>query len=443
MFSFLMTESARARRDARNWLEVADKVWHYRRDQLTDAQARELQALSGELRQRLRRKDDAGRLKLGMEGLEAALRKVGGRVYPKTSLTENVEFFLAAAIIILGIRAFVVQPFKIPTNSMWPSYNGMTHEVFEKPADSPNAVFRLGRFLAFGAIHYEMKAPATGAVQVPFIVRNGRVFVPFSVAKDRKWLVLPTQVREYQFIVGGEPARVRVPLDFDFDKVVQEAFFKEKGDLAAAITSMARNGKARESYLSPAPGSGGSPERVILVEVGTASKPGAPVLAFDILTGDQLFVDRLSYNFVRPDVGQGFVFRTGNIPGLARQVTGSNGRVEYMPDDKYYVKRLVGLPGDTLEIREPVLFRNGSPITGAKAFERNARQEENYPGYRNAGMLSNGGTAKVPPDRFLALGDNSPNSLDGRMWEFVPEDDVIGRPLFIYYPLTRRWGPIR
>lgn len=65
---------------------------------------------------------------------------------------------------------------------------------------------------------------------------------------------------------------------------------------------------------------------------------GERVMAFDILTGDQLFVDRMSYHFIRPGVGSGFVFRTGNIDGIAR-----------VYGDQYYIKRLVGVPGDTLE----------------------------------------------------------------------------------------------
>ena len=58
------------------------------------------------------------------------LRRTGGAIYPKSSLVENVEFFLVAAIVILGIRTYFLQPFKIPTNSMWPTYNGMTPEAF-------------------------------------------------------------------------------------------------------------------------------------------------------------------------------------------------------------------------------------------------------------------------------------------------------------------------
>jgi signal peptidase I len=182
---------------------------------------------------------------------------------------------------------------------------------------------------------------------------------------------------------------------------------------------------------------------VILADVGVAEAAGDTVLSFDILTGDQLFVDRVSYHFVKPSVGQGFVFRTGNIKGLGRSVRNSAGGYDYVAEDKYYVKRLVGLPGDRIEIREPALYRNESPITGSKAFDLNARREGKYPGYRYAGVLTAGDVVTVPEDGFLALGDNSPDSYDGRSWGFVPEEDVIGRPLWIYYPLTRRWGPTR
>jgi signal peptidase I len=111
------------------------------------------------------------------------------------------------------------------------------------------------------------------------------------------------------------------------------------------------------------------------------------------------------------------------------------------PQDQYYIKRLVGTPGDVLEINRPVLYRNGAPITGDDSFDKNARQAERYPGYRNEGRMQLGVKVTVPEDEFLALGDNSASSLDGRYWGTIPAKDVVGKPLFIYYPFTRRWGP--
>jgi signal peptidase I len=146
-----------------------------------------------------------------------------------------------------------------------------------------------------------------------------------------------------------------------------------------------------------------------------------------------LFVDRMSYHFVRPSVGDGFVFNTKNIA-----VDPDKPHME-----QYYIKRLVGLPGDTLEIKNFTLYRNGRPIEGAAAFAKNARRDGDYVGYRNLRGLAVGQTMTVPPDGFLALGDNSANSADGRYWGFVPAKDAVGRPLFIYFPFTRRWGPAR
>ena len=172
------------------------------------------------------------------------------------------------------------------------------------------------------------------------------------------------------------------------------------------------------------------------VPLGKRVHAGDPVMRFDLLTGDQLFVDRFSYHFVRPTVGQGFVFRTGHIPGIG--------------SDQYFIKRLIGTPGDRIEIREPALFRNGAPITGSETFEWNARRVSPYGGYVNATRedsrytyLFKGEPVTIPPNVYLALGDNSRNSLDGRFWGFVPAKDVVGRPLFIYYPFTRRWGTAR
>jgi signal peptidase I len=161
-------------------------------------------------------------------------------------------------------------------------------------------------------------------------------------------------------------------------------------------------------------------------------RKGERAMSFDELTGDQLFVDRASYHFIRPKVGSGFVFRTGNIPDIQRQY-----------GDQYYIKRLVGVPGDVLEIRDSTLYRNGAPITGSSAFAANAKRAERYGGYQAALRLAPGSTVTVTENSYFALGDNSYNSQDGRYWGTVPAKDVVGRPMFVYFPFTKHWGPAR
>ncbi len=433
MFGFLQSNERKMRENADNWLHLADKIGHYRRDELTSVQLQDLRAKSADLRLRLRQRADASRLKLGIEGLEGVLRQIGGTFYPKSAIVENVEFFLVAAIIVLGIRTFFLQPFKIPTNSMWPTYYGMTAENLPPGAPAPGALGRAFRFVAFGAQRRVAIAPNDGEVSLKFFASG---YAAFTYRPARKWLVIPTEVREYTFYVDGAEVPVQVPADFaDFDRVVQETLLG--GTSAGRFIEQARlRGAVSRSEIELREGAG-DVRAVYLVKLGRTVRAGDPIVRFDVMTGDQLFVDRLSYHFVRPKVGDGFVFRTRNIA--------------YIGADQYYVKRLVGLPGDNLEIRPPVLYRNGKPITGAGAFKLNADRIGQYQGYTsglrggefNLGWLAPGDTLKVADHSFFALGDNSGNSRDGRYWGFVPEKDVVGRPLFIYYPFTRRWGPAR
>jgi signal peptidase I len=439
MFGLFESQEKKMRENASNWLEVASRVWNYRRDRMTELESDELVQKTGNLKKLLAERADAARLKLGIESLEGILARTGGAIYPKTSLGENVEFFLVAAIVILGIRTYFVQPFKIPTNSMWPTYYGMTAETFKPGEAAPNPLMGAIRFLAIGAQRHTITAPQDGEVTVPFFMVGNSPLVAYTVKPGRAWLVLPTKLREYTFYVGGQPSSITVPEDFSgFDEVFLKSFFPDKDAMKAQIRKAGQDGRIEE--LSQKRDSSESTYyQTLRVPMGRMVKKGEPIVRFDVLTGDQLFVDRVSFNFVRPTVGQGFVFRTDHIPEIVR-----------MFGDQYFIKRLIGAPGDTVEIREPMIYRNGAPITGSKTFEWNFNKTGLYTGYVNATrddsrytILFPDETVTVPPRSYLALGDNSHNSMDSRYWGYVPEKDVIGRPLFIYYPLTSRWGTAR
>ncbi len=426
MFGPFASQHRKTRSLANDWLELAQKVVCYRRDVLSEADLSAVGMASGQVRQLLREQADTAKLKLGIDALELVLRRTGGPHYPKSSWVENVEFFLVAAIVILGLRTFYVQPFKIPTNSMWPSYYGMTGQVYASKAEEPSPVEQALGFLAVGASSRRVDAPEGGEVLLP-IGGSGRGLISYNEVPGRSWLVLPDRQREYRIFTGSRSAMVRVPLDFDMDWVLRDTFFPgDKRSLSEIVNAERLANRLAEVTVATAAG----PQRAYFLRTGKVVKAGERVLSFDILTGDQLFVDRVSYHFVRPKVGDGFVFRTGNIPDLAR-----------MGGDQYYIKRLVGVPGDTLRIADYTLYRNGAPITGSPAFDKNARQAESYVGYRNEGSFRRGAEVKIGEHQYMAMGDNSANSLDGRYWGTVPGKDVVGRPLFIYYPFTKRWGP--
>ncbi len=415
MFGLFSTEEKKMRTNASNWLELADKIFNYRHDILPDADRASLRQEIEKVRDLLRKKADAAKLKLGIESLEPVLRKTGGRYYPRSTVQDWVEFFLVGAIVILGIRAYFAQPFKIPTNSMWPSYYGMTPEVFKKPADEPNLLGQAARFAAFGATRETLVAPSSG--QLSAIVRFDGSLAPSGKVAGKKFLVLPAEEKEYTFSLGQAEVKIAVPVDFDFDWAFREQFGLTKAQMI-------------ELFKKSPNKRGGDHARV------TFDRPierGEKIFSFDILSGDLLFVDRFSCHFFKPKVGQGFVFRTGNIPLIGK--------------DDYYIKRLVGVPGDKLEIREPVLLRNDAPITGADGFDHNNKRDGKYAGYVNempfmsGSNLAKGQTFTLPENKYFAMGDNSNHSFDSRYWGTVDAKDVVGRPLIIYYPFTRRWGP--
>lgn len=112
------------------------------------------------------------------------------------------------------------------------------------------------------------------------------------------------------------------------------------------------------------------------------------------------------------------------------------------------VKRLVGLPGDTLEMRAGVLFRNGERVEEPRATHPDSTTTDLThpwmewqrrflaPGTEPTSYeptLHDWGPILVPEDRYFMLGDNRENSLDSRYWGFVPRDLIKGKAVMIYY----------
>lgn len=136
--------------------------------------------------------------------------------------------------------------------------------------------------------------------------------------------------------------------------------------------------------------------------------------------GDRILVNKFLYFFKEPDRGDIIVFSTKGIKGL---------------DGKDYIKRLVGLPGDTVEIKDGHLYVNGKMLVYPEKFRTNYYY--NFDGYPEEGYGSRGQALKVPAKSYYALGDNSINSKDSRYWGFVPKRNVKGKALFIYWPIWR------
>ncbi len=171
-----------------------------------------------------------------------------------------------------------------------------------------------------------------------------------------------------------------------------------------------------------------------------------------LLIGDFLLVNKMVYGaeipgttlelpaFKNPERGDVIVFEP---PATAHEPPRTN-----------YVKRITGVPGDTLLMREARLFVNGHPLPepyvkpGGRGVPRPAsdfswqrahlvgpRRRRGYQPTRDEW-----GPLVVPPESYFVMGDNRTNSEDSRYWGFVPRDAIKGSPMLVYYSYVREGG---
>lgn len=139
---------------------------------------------------------------------------------------------------------------------------------------------------------------------------------------------------------------------------------------------------------------------------------------------DQVFVDRISYRFSEPRRGDLVVFRTAGIDGIDAGA--------------FFVKRLVGLPGERIEIGDGRVLANGRALS-----ERDGIPALNYTAPRGLPKLNldDSYSYAVASDGYFVLGDNSAHSYDSRYWGSVPRENIDGRVARIYYPFSRLGTP--
>lgn len=126
--------------------------------------------------------------------------------------------------------------------------------------------------------------------------------------------------------------------------------------------------------------------------------------------------------------------------------------VFHHPHPAYLIKRVVGLPGDRLRMQDEHVLVNGVPLAEPyAAFEpappspfRDAFPAAVYTDpeidpewWRQMQSLVHNGELTIPPGRYFVLGDNRNHSKDSRFWGFVRQDEIVARPLVIYFSLTR------
>src|SRR3954447_16479195 len=291
--------------------------------------------------------------------------------YREAGWRENCEVILVAIVVAVGVRSYFIQPFKIPTGSMQPTLNGIIGHPSTAPA--PNVLRQIAEFLILGRNYINVVASEDETVREVVEQKYLFFFTWSRIVTDRgtHWVYAPEATLSHDFQVGS----------------------------------------------------------------GARYKRGQITARGAVDTGDQVFVDKFSYNFVSPGLGDVFVFRTKHILMIPEDPqTGA----------PYFIKRLVGLPGDTLRIDPPLLYVNGE-APKRFGFRRVMKAKPPYRGYAlGRQYLANPNqTFTVPAHSYFAMGDNSYFSYDSRYWGPVPEENLVGRGLLVYWPFNQHWGLIR
>jgi signal peptidase I len=150
----------------------------------------------------------------------------------------------------------------------------------------------------------------------------------------------------------------------------------------------------------------------------------------NLLIGDHLLVNKVVYS---PSLGGPEALLMGKKPLQRGHVV-----VFKYPEDpsRDFIKRVIGLPGETIEIRSKQVYIDGKPLDEPYVhfLEPPLRPEDPEYGIRfDGGRGDDYGPRKVPEGQLFVMGDNRDNSKDSRYWGFLPADQVKGRALMVYW----------
>jgi signal peptidase I len=354
----------------------ARKLLRYRKDLLKEDQLAEANRLIEEL-------EAAAKARSPEKVEEAVVRldKYCASIAPArkdAGLRENCEVILVAVAIAMGIRAYFLQPFKIPTGSMQPTLNG----IIGYPADAPT----------------------------PNVFKR----VVDNALWGRNYIDVVSEIDNNQVMDLKESKR------FFFFTYTQIKTRQGQYNVRASRRTL-------EEYFDLRP--------------GKTYARGEPIVRGFIQTGDQVFVDKFSYHFRRPKRGEVFVFKTTGIPtDENRRFPGGPSqfyikRLAGLPGDRLRID-----PPDLYingeRAREWTFERVMSQQDGYGGYTNGSR------GFHAPILGQPHDVVELPPNSYFALGDNSNASSDSRYWGVIPGRNLVGRGFFVYWPFTSHWGVI-
>ncbi|HAB18416.1 MAG TPA: signal peptidase I [Verrucomicrobiota bacterium] len=387
--------TSRTVRKAAELEDAVRKLLNHQRDVLAPNAVSAVEGDLSDFRKLVRGGAEAEAIRARMDVLETIANK-WLKPYPHQSLRDNLVMLLEIAVLIVGSRAFLIQPMVIPTGSAQPTLWGVTYEdLRNSPTAIPSWPVRLWEKAMYGVSYFEIVAPAD--LTLKGFQEKPKMFFPFVK-------------RQYLYTSAG-PIPVWFPPD-DFPRQL------------GMLDESQRTWK-QESF-----------------------RRGEVMARARLITGDHLFVERISYNFRRPKRGEIIVFRSERHPG--------------MTPNTHYIKRLVGLGGERIRIgddrhsyiNDRELTTNDFGFRDVFGFDPAVPpRPDHYSGHVNGTIwqqttgfpgptrnFPNGQTeVQIRPKHYVTFGDNTMNSADSRFWPEpdFPQERVIGQHWMVFWPFIR------
>ncbi len=357
-------------KEAKRYRHALKRLIHYKEDTLPGKDLAKLRELLARLKEAMskRSREEVARVQ---EDIDKDLGRIAPPP-PDASWRENVEVFLVAIVIAAGVRAYFLQPFKIPTGSMQPTLFGVVG--FPSEDSTPNIVQRAFEFGWLGRSYVDVRAKSD------VVVASNPNANPM-------------------YVDSGDLREVSYLNFFTFTDIVCQRV--SDGGIETYRVFAPKDVVARDFGI----------------HAGREFKAGEPIIRGHVDTGDQVFVDKMSYNFAKPERGNVFVFKTTGIPEIQNHLPPG-------VQSQHYIKRLAGLPRDELRIADLMLYINGS-IPDQFVFQRVMSQKNGYRGYSTfpqaTYLNSPDATFTVPAKSYFALGDNSFSRATADSGELFPK----------------------
>ncbi|WP_083912868.1 signal peptidase I [Rubritalea marina] len=408
------------KKEAQLLYKSAKKFIHYKRDLIDEDRVHEIESRRADLKKAWKAGDREAAIeasKMLQDTCEKSLR----HYHSPSALAENVEVLFVAIAIALGLRAYYLQPFRIPTGSMRPTLNGIIGHVEDKD-QWPSFPVRAVQQFTHGRSYDSVINQKAGDRIVD--IRQKQTFHFFTRT------VVSFASGDTQSVSGSVTAFLETINRDGLEQLVGQRLSRNPSELVHQLAQiqLPKDFKVAEGYIE---------------------------------TGDLVLVDKFSYHFRQPNAGEVFVFDTRKIKQIQE---GEN-------PGSHYIKRLIATPGQRVELqggeKRDLSYRTNSGIKvmqvadQAQVFIDGAKMQ--HPGVLavESGLNGYGGyqaTARLAPGRsvlladrpstgkseFWAQGDNSYNSSDSRMWGTVKEFNLVGPAAFVLWPFgSGHWGLIK